>query len=575
MKRNFERLLVTVLLLMSFSLAACAPAATQAPAPAPQETTAPAAQVTTAPAAPATQAPAVVATEAPAMTEAPVATEAPAVEPSTLVIAMNIDGVITLDPGYMFEIEPQVIMGQTYDYLVETLPADLNKFEPRLADSWDVSDDGLIWTFHLHPGVKFASGNPLTAEDVRFSWMRLINIKGSGSYYLAMVDKIEVVDDLTLKVTLKYPSPEFLSAVGTTLCGVVDSKVAKEHGASDAADADTTDKAKDFIDQQSIGSGAYIQTSWVPKSEIVMEANPNYFRGAPKIDKIIIKNATDPTTALQMLQKGEVDIVYMLDRDLVDQAKADPNIVIVPGQMYNMEYIAMTSNPELSKPLSNKTVRQAVLKAIDYDGIIQGVLNGYAITNAGVIPSGVMGVDPNAMPVRDVEGAKALLAEAGYPDGFDAELAYGTSAERDLVAAKLQADLAEVGINVTLKPLELSVYFTEARAQHLSFLIGPFATDRMDPSNWTTYMSYPDSGVSMRMFYNNPESVRLADLIAKEMDPNKRAQEVTDLEKVWAGDAWAKMLYQQQQIVAMSNKVQGFEFHPFIFTIMRNLSLSQ
>ena len=366
-----------------------------------------------------------------------------------------------------------------------------------------------------------------------------------------------------------------MSAVGTGLCAVLDSKVAKENGATDAADADTTDTAKDFIDQHSLGSGAYVQTSWTPKSEIVLEANPNYWRGAPKIDKIIFKNVTDPTTALQLLQKGEVDIVYMLDRDLVEQAKADPNIQVVAGQMFNMDYTAMTSNPELSKPLSNKLVRQAVLKAIDYEGISQGIMSGFSISAPVVIPSGILGVDPNAKPVTDLEAAKALLAEAGYPDGFEAELAYGTSAERDLVAAKIQADLAEAGIKVTLKPLELSVYFTEARAQKLAFLIGPYATDRMDPANWVAYMSYPDIGVAKRMFYNNPESVRLADLSAREMDPEMRAQYITDLEKVWQEDAWAKLLYQPQQVVALSSKLQGFEFHPFVFTIMRNLSFTQ
>jgi peptide/nickel transport system substrate-binding protein len=564
MKRKSIFPVIAVLLILSISLASCAPPATQVvitQAPAPQETAAPVVEKTEAPVAEETEAPVV-------------ATEAPAAEPTTLVIAMNIDGIITLDPGHAFEIEPPAVMEQTYDYLVETLPADLNKFEPRLADTWETSDDGLVWTFHLHPGVTFPSGNPLTAEDVRFSWMRLINLKGSGSYYLTMVDTIEAVDDLTLKVTLKFASPEFMSAVGTGLCAVLDSKVAKEHGATDAADADTTDTAKDYIDQHSLGSGAYIQTSWTPKSEIVLEANPNYWRGAPKIDKIIYKNVTDPTTALQLLQKGEVDIVYMLDRDLVEQAKADPNITIVAGQMYNMEYIAMTSNPELSEPLSKKLVRQAVLKAIDYDGIIQGILNGYAITAPSVIPVGVIGVDPNVKPMRDLDGARALLTEAGYPDGFKVDLAYGVTPERDLVAAKIQADLAEVGIEVTLQPLEMSVYFTEARAQHLAFLIGPYATDRMDPANWVAYMSYPDSGVSFRLFYNNPESARLADLIAKEMDPEKRAEYVSQLDAVWAEDAWAKLLYQPQQIVAMSSRVQGFEFHPFVFTIMRNLSFA-
>ena len=568
MKRKSIFPFVALLLVLSLSLASCATPATQAPAPAPQETAAPVVEETEAPVVGETEAP-VVATEEPV-----VETEAPAPEPTTLVVAMNIDGIITLDPGHAFEIEPPAIMEQTYDYLVETLPADLNKFEPRLADSWETSEDGLVWTFNLHPGVTFPSGNPLTAEDVRFSWMRLINIKGSGAEYLTMVDKIEVVDDLTLKVTLKFPSPEFMSAVGTGLCAVLDSKVAKEHGATDAADADTTDTAKDYIDQHSLGSGAYIQTSWTPKSEIVLEANPNYWRSAPEIDKIIYKNVTDPTTALQLLQKGEVDIVYMLDRDLVEQAKADPNIVVVAGQMYNMDYIAMTSNPELSEPLSKKLVRQAIIKAIDYDGLIQGIMSGYAISAPGLIPVGVIGVDPNVKPARDLDKARELLAEAGYPDGFEVDLSYGTSAERDLVAAKIQADLAEVGINVTLQPLELSVYFTESRAQHLAFLIGPYATDRMDPANWVAYMSYPDGGVSKRLFYDNPESVRLADLVARELDVEKRADYVSQLEAVWAEDAWAKLLYQPQQVIAMNKKVQGFEFHPFVFVIVRNLTLT-
>jgi peptide/nickel transport system substrate-binding protein len=554
MKLTRVLLSILTLVLISANLAACGGAG---PTTAP--TTAPQAQPTTAPAAEAK----------------PSDTPAPPAEPSTLIVAMNIDGIITLDPGHAFEIEPPVIMDATYDYLVETLPGSLNTYSPRLADSWDVSDDGLVYTFHLHPGVKFASGNPVTAEDVRFSWMRLINIKGSGAYYLAMVDTIEAVDELTLKVTLQFPSPEFMSAVATGLLSVLDSKVVKENGGTDAEDADTTDTAKDYIDQHSVGSGAYVQTSWTPKSEIVLEANPNYWRGAPKIDKIIIKNVTDPTTAIQMLQRGEADLVYSIDPDLAPQVEGDPNLKVVAGQMYNMEYIAMTSSPDLSAPLADTRVKQAVLLSIDYDGIIQGILGGYAIRAPSLIPVGVIGVDPAMIQPRDLDKAKALLAEAGYADGFSVELAYGTNAVRDLVAAKVQADLAEVGIDVTLKPLEMSVYFSEARAQKLAFLIGPYATDRMDPSNWTSYLSYCDSGVSLRLFYCNPESDKLANMIASEMDPAKRAQEVTDLQKVWMADAWGTILYQPQQLVAMSSKVQGFEYHPFVLTIFKDLSLSQ
>lgn len=503
----------------------------------------------------------------------PTDTAVPPEEPTVLVVAMNIDGVITFDPGYAFEIESGVLLDLSYDYPVETVPDSLTEYSPRLAESWEVSDDGLVYTFHVRPGVAFASGNPVTAEDFRFSWQRLINLKGAGAWYLRMVDSIEAVDDLTLRVTLSEPSPEFMSSTSSPMLNAIDSKLVKEHGATDAEDADTTDTAKDWLDQNSAGSGPYVLKRWVPKSEIVFEKNPNYWRNGPNIDRIIFKNVTDPTVGLQMLQTGDADLLYSLDMDLVEQVKADPNLQLVVGQMYNMEYVAMTSNPELSEPLSDPRVRKAVILAIDYDGIIQGILNGYAIRAPVMVPLGVKGSDPAMIVDRDVARARELLAEAGYADGLQVTLAYATSAERDSVAAKVQSDLAEVGIDVTLRPLEMSVYYEEARAQKLAFLIGPWATDRLDVANWVPYFAYPDEGLSFRMCYDNPKSAELADQIAVETDPEKRAELVGEIQAVWAEDAWAQILYQQQQLVAMSKRLQGFQFHPFILTSFKDLKL--
>lgn len=511
-------------------------------------------------------------TPVPAETTAPV--EEPSAEPTTLIVAMNIDGIVTLDLGFAFEPEDPIFFDAFYDPLIETLPDNLTEYKPRLAESWEISEDGLVYTFHIRPGVKFASGNPLTAEDFRFSFMRMMNLKQAGSWYLRMVKSIEAPDDLTLIVTLNEPSAEIMSSFNSLFFSATDSKLIKEHGGTDAADADTTDTAKDWLDQNSAGTGPYILTSWTPKSEIVLEKNPNYWREGPTIDKIIFKNITDPTVAIQMLQTGEADIVYNLDIDLADMVKSDPDLTLVQGQLYNQEYIAMTSNPELSEPLSNKLVRQAVIQSIDYDGIINGILNGYAIKAPVMLPLGVPGSDPEMIVERDLDKAKELLAEAGYPDGFPVELTYGTSAERDTVAAKIQADLAEVGIEVTLRPLEMSVYYSEARAQKLAFLIGPWSTDRLDPSNWVPYMAYPDTGLANRIFYDNPVSVELADKIAREVDPVKNADLVKEIQQVWMDDAWGQILYQPQQLVAMRNSVQGFQFHPFTWCILKDLSLS-
>ncbi len=558
MRRSRIVLSLLVLAVLGLNLVACGGAA---PAPAPQPTSAPAqpaqpAQPVTAP------------TAAPQPTTPPTAPPAP----NPLVIAMDFNDLVSLDPAIAFEISTPVILRPVYDSLAKTTLDDLNTYIPALAEKWDMSADGLVWTFHLRPNIKFASGNPLTGDDVKFSWNRLVNVKGSPSYYLDMVKDIEVVDPVTVKVTLKYPSPVFLSAVAAPTCGIMDSKLVKEHGGTDAADADKTDKAKDWLDGHSAGSGPYVMTSYVPKSEIVMEANPNYWGTKPKISKIIFKYLADPTSALQMLQKGDVDIVNSIDADLAGRAKEDKNLDVLGGLAMNMEYIAMTSNPALSKPLADKRVRQAVLLSLDYDGLIKSVLGGYAVRAPSLFPIGVIGVDPKMTQGTDLEKAKALLKEAGYEKGFTVDLAYGTTPVRDTVAAKIKSDLAKVGITANLKPLEMNVYFTEARAQKLAFLIGPFSTDRTDPTNWSDYLSFPESGVAFRMFYNNPEAARLGKLIGTEMDPVKRAQVSTDLQKVWMGDAWATMLFQQQQIVAVSKTIKGFVYHPFLFTDFTQLT---
>ncbi len=501
----------------------------------------------------------------------PPPTETPA-PPPELVMVMNLDDVVSLDPHYAYETTNLMIHASTYDTLVEFRAEDLTKVSPRLADSWDVSPDGLIYTFHLHPGVKFTSGNPLTAEDVRFSWIRLKNIKGNPSFYADIVKDVEVVDEATVKVTLTDPSPAFLGICAAPAMSILDSKVVKEHGGTDAADADKADKAKDWLDQNSAGSGPFIQTSWTPKSEIVMEANPNYWRGKPKLAKVIIKHNADPTTSLQMLQRGDADLLASLDPDLVEQARADTNLNVVIGQTLNQNYLAMTSSADLSKPLSDKRVRQAVALGIDYAGLIKALLRGYGSRAPSIIPLGVLGVDPRMTQGRDVDKAKALLKEVGYENGFTVDLSYGSNPTRETIAAKIKSDLAEVGITVNLNPMEQSVYLSEMRAQKLAFAFGGWTPDYLDPTMWTDYFSYADRGIAKRMLYNNPEAEKYAKIVGTELDQTKREQAIKDLQKVLMDDMAFTMLYQNQQITAMNKSVQGFAYHPVQFVNFFDLS---
>jgi peptide/nickel transport system substrate-binding protein len=481
---------------------------------------------------------------------------------------------VTLDPHHAYETTNLMIHANTYDTLVEYRPADLTQVAPRLADSWTISDDGLVYTFNLHPDVKFTSGNPVTAEDVRFSWTRLINLKGNPSFYADLVESVNVVDDLTVEVTLKEASPAFLGVIATPAMSVLDSKVVQEQGGTDAADADQTDKAKEWLDQQSAGSGPFIQTSWTPKAEIVLEANAGYWRGAPKVGKIIIKHVADDSTALQMLQRGDADIVQDLDTDLAEQIKADANLELVIGQTLNMNYLAMSPDAELGGPLADKKVRQAVAYAVDYEGIM-ALLNGYADWAPSIIPLGVMGVDPAMKRTRDLDKARELLAEAGYADGGpELDLSYGAApgALRETVAAKLKADLEEAGMVVNLHPLEVSVYLSEMRAQKLPMALGGWTPDYLDPTMWSDYYSYPDRGIAFRIKYDSPAAAALAQTVATEFDETKRAEAVRELVEVLMDEVPFIMLWQPQQLQALSKDVQGFAFHPVHFANFIDLS---
>ncbi|HEX5810038.1 MAG TPA: ABC transporter substrate-binding protein [Anaerolineales bacterium] len=538
------------------------------------------------PAEPAAQEP----TEAPA--EPDVAPTEPAAAPAggTLVIAMSLDDVVTLDPAYAGETTNLFIHINTYDTLVDIRPDDLNTIVPRLAESWEVNDDFTEFIFHLRPDAKFASGNPVTAEDVVFSWNRLLNVAGAPAFNLDGVGTVEAVDESTVKMTTAVgedgnltPLPQFLSSASNPSLGIQDSKLVKEHGGTDATDAATTDKAKEWLDQNSAGSGPFVLTKWDPKATIELTANKDYWKGAPYFDKVVITHVSDPTTQLQMLEKGDADMIGNLQTDLVDQAKANPDLTITVDQSLDQNYLAMTykcpdaikaedpaklaelQSPDSFEVLCKKEVRQAVAYAIDYEGIAQAVLNGYAARAPSIIPIGMAGVDPAKTQGRDLEKAKALLAEAGYADGVTFDLYYASNAVRDIVAAKIQSDLAEAGMTVNLKPLEQSVYLTQMRAQQLPMAFGGWTPDYLDVTMWTDYFGLGDRSIAFRMNFMNEEANKLATTIRTTSDPAIRTDAVEKLQDVFIEEMPFTMLYQNQYVHAFRNDLQGFKFHPVWF----------
>jgi peptide/nickel transport system substrate-binding protein len=490
---------------------------------------------------------------------------------NTLIVATRLSDVITLDPGRAFETLNLTVHHATYETLLEIKANDLTKIVPGLAESYKLSDDGLTYTFVLNKAAKFASGNPVTAEDVRFSWTRLKNIKGGPSSYVtdSGVDKIEVVDPQTVKVTLKAAYPAFATIVTAPAMSILDSKLVKEHGGTDAEDADKSDQAKEWLDQNSAGSGQFILKKWTPNAEVVMVRNDNYWKTKALVDGVTLKDVKDNSSAYQLLSRNDVDIAEGVDADIAAQAKSNSDVKLSLGQSLNLTYLAVSPDPSFNLPTSNQKVRQAIAYAIDYDGIIQGLTQGYADRPAAMLPVGVQGSDPSKRYTHNLDKAKALLKEAGVENGFEITLSIGqgqsSGVPREVLAAKIQSDLAEVGIKVKIDQQTSTNFLTAFRAQKLPMVISTWTPDYLDATMWSDFFSKPDGGVAKRIKMNIPAIAEIATKAGNERDAQKRMEFYALYQSAQVDAAVFIPLIQEQYIDLVRSTISGYVFHPVYF----------
>ncbi|MCS7324208.1 MAG: ABC transporter substrate-binding protein [Anaerolineae bacterium] len=548
----------SLILALSLALAACAvPQATPAPQqPAPQQPTEqpPAAQPTPQP--PAEQ-----------PTQPPQAA-------NVLVVGLPKADTRTLDPHRQYEITPPQIMRATYETLV-TLPdkgKTIDRVEPLLAESFEVSEDALVYTFKLRSDVKFASGNPLTAEDVVFSFKRLGNLQDNPAWlFNDHVASIEAADERTVKITLKEPNAAFLAMLVSPNFAVVDSKVVREKGGTDADNAKEADKATDWLDSNSAGTGPYILKEWKRGEQVVLERNPNYWRGNVPFDRIIFREIPDDAARQQALERGDIDIAVGLDVDAIKRLQGNADFQIIVGNTLDMTYLALTTNAELSKPLADKRVRQAIKFAIDYDGIINGLLGGTALQLPTIIPLGLLGTDPALAPKRDVEKARALLKEAGYENGFELTMVYPGERKlsnvilADTLVAKLQEDLAEVGIKLNLEPRDATTWRADYRGGKLAATVADWTPDFLDPHGWAPAFAVEGASAAKRVYYVNKEAEKLALDAAKTTDAAKRAEMYRKVQEIILDDAVFIGLIQPKVQIVASAKLKDVIYNPVYF----------
>jgi len=336
-------------------------------------------------------------------------------------------------------ITPFLVLYALHDALVKPMPG-----KPQagsLAESWSVSPDGLVYEFTLRPGVKFHNGDPVTADDVKFSFERY---KGAAATTLKnRVAAVEIVDPHRVRFRLKTPWPEFMTFYGTPATGaawIVPRKYVEKVG-------------DDGFKKAPVGAGPYRFVSFTPGVELVLEAYEQYWRKAPSVRRLVFKSVPDETTRLAMLKRGEADIAYSIRGELAEEIRRTPGLALKPTGGAFTEWVVFIDQWDPKSPWADRRVRLAANHAIDRQAINQAEYLGLSKVTGSIIPVAFEFAWPAPLYPYDPQKAKRLLAEAGYPNGFDAgqisaDLVYAPIAE--LVGNSLQA----VGIRVKLRPME-------------------------------------------------------------------------------------------------------------------------
>jgi peptide/nickel transport system substrate-binding protein len=408
----------------------------------------------------------------------------------TVLIIGHAESTDSLDPARGFTQTTGVVNKATYETLVTFPDADASEILPLLATEWTISEDGLTYTFTLREGVTFASGNAMTSADVVYSLNRLINADGNPSFLADNIASVEAADDGTVVITLTAVDPSFLTLLANSAFSVTDSATIAANGGVDGDDAATADAAEGYLNGTSAGSGPYILEAWEPQVETVLVRNPNYWGDAPYFDRVIITNIPEPATQAVALQSGEIDLALDLTADQIASLEGADGISIYRGPANIVHFLLMNRNPDVGGPVADPLVARAIRLALDYEGyktLWGGVQPG---TNLAVGLLGAYGEDQAIE--RNLDEARALLAEAGYPDGFDITLDYPDfsfqGVNMNTNAQKIQADLAEIGINVTLNPGEVQVSLEGYRAGTQGFAYWFWGPDKLDSSDLLAFL---------------------------------------------------------------------------------------
>jgi len=383
-------------------------------------------------------------------------------------------------------ITPYMFYYALHDALVKPMPG--QPFALSLAKSWAASDDGLVYEFVLRDGVKFHNGEPVTSEDVKYSYERY---RGAANKALKdRVAAVETPDPQHVLFKLKQPWPDFMIfyASSTAAAWIVPKKYVEQVG-------------EDGFKKAPIGAGPYKFVSFTPGLELTMEANDQYWGKKPKVGRLVFKVIPDESTRLAALKRGEIDIAYSIRGELAEELQRTKGLTLKPTIIQAAFYVYFPDQWDPKSPWHDQRVRQAAGLAIDHKTINEALTLGHSRITGSIIPDNFEYYWQTPAPKYDPTAAKKLLAEAGHPGGFDAGDYYCDASYANLAEAVLN-NLQAVGIRAKLRPLERAAFFKAYSEKGLKNMIqaasGAFgnAATRLEAyvakGGTYAYGSYPD-----------------------------------------------------------------------------------
>ncbi len=462
-----------------------------------------------------------------------------------------------LDPAVVVIESTGDILRNVYERLVEAAP-DGETMVPGLAESWDISDDGLTYTFHLRSGVTFADSAAFKADDVKYSFERAMELNSGTAWILNdYVEEIQVEDELTVKIQIKQAFAPFLRILTNPMvCSILSEETSKKHATADDP------YAKEYYRANMNGTGAFKFEEWRPSEYLVISRNDGYWGEKSKIDGVVFQVLPEPETVSLMLRKGDLDMSGAMPNELIEYLAKQEGIVIDSQEILN--HYSFAFNTSL-KPIDNVKVRQALAYAMDYDSLMQYIVGDSGVKMSGYIMQGMLGFDPeNPGYQRDVEKAKQLLAEAGYENGFDLELPYPVWGPLPDVCVLAQASFAEIGVNVKLVQVGFGPFLDAINNNKAAIF----------PWNGSPYYNDPDglmyaslhsdfigkgSGGNIQ-HYASSEMDKLLEQGRFEQDETTRAGIYKQANALFNQDVPRIFLWQAVKKTVMRERVQGFQY---------------